>query len=139
MDSTFLARKVFPSGIRTDEEHQGRTVAVVLGAIRQGDVTLHPGKIPLPGFDPKGFFTIRNHLGDDAASGYVVAIDQDKAPRGLKIGVQIKGEWGFGLDGDIRHLVSLHDDVGLLLIQREVIGVHDAMNRRHAAFDFVSG
>ena len=93
----------------------------------------------MPGLDPKGLFTIRNHLGDDAASGYVVAIDQDKAPRGLKVGIQVKGERGFGLDGDIRHLVPLHDHVGVLLIQREVIGVHDAMNRRHAAFDFVSG
>ena len=135
----FFGQEGLARGIGTDEEDERRAVAVVLGAVRQGDVARDPGEIPLPGLNPQGLFTIRHHLGDDAAPGHVVLINQDEPARGLEIGIQIKGERGLGLDGHVRHFVALHDRIGLLLIQREVVGVHDAVNFRDAAFDFVRG
>ena len=77
-------------------QHNGSSVTILLRTILDADLTLHPGKIALPGFFAEELLIVMDQFCHDAAAGNVVLIHKDKPARLLKRGREVKRDRRFG-------------------------------------------
>ena len=118
-------------------QHNGGSVTILLRAILDADLTLHPGKIALPSFFSEKLLIVMDQLCHDTATGDVILIHEDEPASRLKRGREVEGNRRFGTDGQLSNLILIHHRAALLV--RQIHRVDDPVNGRHFAIHFPRG
>ena len=116
-------------------QHNGGSVAILLRAILDADLTLHPGKIALPRFFTEKLLIVMNQFCHDAAAGNVVLIYKDEPAGRLKRSREVECNWRFGPNRQFSNLILIHYAATLLLSQ--IHRVDDPMNGGHFTIHFL--
>ena len=116
-------------------QHDGGSVAILLRAILDADLTLHPGKIALPGFFAEKLLIVMDQFCHDAATGNVIFIHENEPARRFKRSREVERHRRFGSNGQFSDLILIHHVAALLLSQ--IHRVDDPVNGRDFTIHFL--
>src|SRR5262245_10358687 len=116
------------------DKHNRGSVAILLRAIFDADLALHPSKITLPSLFAEKLLIVMNQFCYNTAAGNVVFIHEDEPARRLERGRKVERNRRFGPNGYFSHLILVHHTTALLLSQ--VHGVDDSVNGGHFTVHF---